>query len=134
MKNLDFKKIDWNIINSYFNSNKYYFTNIQIESYNDFIGTKVPYTIKTLNPFTMLKKNPDTDKLQFEVNVYIGGLEGDKIYIGKPVLHENKNTKPLYPNEAKLKDLQLTLDDTQPQLDRSFAKKSCAGPLKKQCD
>tara|TARA_B100000780_G_scaffold76525_1_gene51598 strand:- start:355 stop:4074 length:3720 start_codon:yes stop_codon:yes gene_type:complete len=105
MDNLDFKKIDWNIINSYFNSSKYYFTNIQIESYNDFIGNKVPYTIKTLNPFTMLKKNQETDELLYEVNVYIGGIDGDKIFIGKPVLHEDKKSKPLYPNEAKLKDL-----------------------------
>ena len=102
MNNLEFKKVDWNIINSYFNSNNYYFSNIQIESYNDFIGNKLPYTIKTLNPFTMLKNKPDTDELMYEVNVYIGGREGDKIYLGKPVLHENKKNKPLYPNEAKL--------------------------------
>ena len=105
MNNLEFKKVDWNIINSYFNSNNYYFSNIQIESYNDFIGNKLPYTIKTLNPFTMLKNKPDTDEVLYEVNVYIGGREGDKIYLGKPVLHENKKNKPLYPNEAKLKDL-----------------------------
>ena len=46
---------------------------------SDFIGNKLPYTIKTLNPFTMLKKNIDTDELLYEVNVYIGGEEGDKI-------------------------------------------------------
>tara|TARA_B110000259_G_C14032017_1_gene407166 strand:+ start:2262 stop:6008 length:3747 start_codon:yes stop_codon:yes gene_type:complete len=105
MDNLNFKKIDWNIINSYFNSNNYYFTNIQIESYNDFIGSKLPYTIKTLNPFTMLKKNVDTDELLYEVNVYIGGIDGDKIFLGKPVLHEDGSNKPFYPNEAKLKDM-----------------------------
>ena len=110
MNNLELKQLDWNIINSYFNSNNYYFTNIQIESYNDFIGNKLPYTIKTLNPFTMLKKNIDTDELLYEVNVYIGGEEGDKIYLGKPVLHENGTNKPLYPNEAKLKDLHYCSD------------------------
>ena len=37
MDYLDEKKIDWKIINSYFNSNNYYFTISQIESYNDFV-------------------------------------------------------------------------------------------------
>ena len=110
MNNLEYKNLDWNIINSYFNSNNYYFTNIQIESYNDFIGNKLPYTIKTLNPFTMLKKNLETDELLYEVNVYIGGKDGDKIYLGKPVLHEDGSNKPLYPNEAKLKDLHYCSD------------------------
>jgi DNA-directed RNA polymerase II subunit RPB2 len=110
MDNLETKNIDWSIIDAFFSSNKYYFTNPQIESFNDFVGNKLPYTIKTLNPFTMLKKNQDTNDLMYEVNVYIGGKEGDKIYLGKPILHENKKNKPLYPNEAKLKDLNYCSD------------------------
>ena len=98
------KKIDWNIINSYFNNDIYYFTNSQIDSYNDFILKKLPYTIKTLNPFTMLKENTENNT-SYEVNVYIGGKEGDLIYLSKPVLHYDNKTKPLYPNEARLKDL-----------------------------
>jgi DNA-directed RNA polymerase beta subunit len=109
MDYLNEKKIDWNIINSYFNSNNYYFTSSQIESYNDFILNKIPYTIKTLNPFTMLKKN-DKGDIMYEVNIYIGGKEGDKIYLGKPVLHFDGKTKPLYPNEARLKDLNYITD------------------------
>ena len=110
MDNLESKNIDWNIIKSYFDSSKYYFSNIQIESYNDFIGNKLPYAIKTLNPFTMLKKNKETNELTYEVNVYIGGFDGDKIYLGKPVLNENNVSKPLYPNEARLKDLDYASD------------------------
>ena len=98
------KKIDWNIINSYFNNDTYYFTNSQIDSYNDFILKKLPYTIKTLNPFTMLKENTENNT-SYEVNVYIGGKEGDLLYLSKPVLHNDNKTKPLYPNEARLKDL-----------------------------
>jgi DNA-directed RNA polymerase II subunit RPB2 len=109
MDYLEEKKIDWNIINSYFNSSNYYFTGSQIDSYNDFILNKIPYTIQTLNPFTMLKKN-NNKQLIHEVNVYIGGEKGDKIYLGKPVLHYDKTTKPLYPNEARLKDLNYTTD------------------------
>ena len=109
MDYLEEKKTDWNIINSYFNSNNYYFTTSQIESYNDFVLNKIPYTIKTLNPFTMLKKN-DKGVVLYEVNIYIGDIDGDKIYLGKPVLHFDNKTKPLYPNEARLKDLHYVTD------------------------
>ena len=77
MNNLEFKKVDWNIINSYFKDEKYYFTKSQIDSYNDFILNKLPYTINTLNPFTMLKDD-ENGNIKHEVNVYIGGKEGDK--------------------------------------------------------
>jgi DNA-directed RNA polymerase II subunit RPB2 len=50
-------------------------------------------------------KNDTKGNLLHEVNIYIGGLNGENIYFGKPVLYENKTTKPLYPNEARLKDL-----------------------------
>ena len=82
MDYLNEKKIDWNIINSYFNSNNYYFTSSQIESYNDFVLNKIPYTIKTLNPFTMLKKN-EKGKVMYEVKIYIVGKEGgEKLELG----------------------------------------------------
>tara|TARA_B110000259_G_C14026523_1_gene404890 strand:+ start:88 stop:3777 length:3690 start_codon:yes stop_codon:yes gene_type:complete len=113
MEYVENKKIDWNIINSYFNTEKYYFTKSQIDSYNDFVLNKLPYTIKTLNPFTMLKDD-ETGNLKHEVNVYIGGKEGEDIFLSKPVIHFDGDTKPLYPNEARLKDLnyisELTAD------------------------
>lgn len=113
MEYINNKNIDWNIINSYFNTEKYYFTKSQIDSYNDFVLNKLPYTIKTLNPFTMLKDD-ENGNLKHEVNVYIGGKEGENVYLGKPVIHFDGETKPLYPNEARLKDLnyisELTAD------------------------
>ena len=68
---LDDKNIDWNIINYYFNSDSYYFTNSQINSYNDFILNKIPYTIKTLNPFKMLKNDTKGNLL----GTYVGNFE-----------------------------------------------------------
>ena len=110
MNILELKKLDWNIINSYFNNDHYYFTQSQINSYNDFITNRLPYTIKTLNPFTMIKKDENTDKIKHKVNIYIGNKDGNEIYLGKPVLHENNKTKPLYPNESRLKDLDYVSD------------------------
>ena len=109
MNILDFKKLDWNIINTYFNNDNYYFTSSQINSYNDFISNKLPYTVKTLNPFTMIKDDESMNE-KYEVNIYIGNEKGDEVYLGKPVLNENNNTKPLYPNESRLKDLSYVSD------------------------
>ena len=109
MDYFDEKQIDWKIINSYFNSNRYYFTTFQIDSYNDFVLNKLPYTIKALNPITMLKKH-DNGNIKHEVNIYVGHKDGDKIYLGKPILYVDKRNKPLYPNEARLKDLSYMAD------------------------
>ena len=62
---LELKKIDWEIINSYFNYYNNYFSLSQINSYNNFVSSNIPYIIKTLNPFTMLKKDEDNkDKVK----------------------------------------------------------------------
>ena len=72
MNNLELKKLDWTIINSYFNNDHYYFTNSQINSYNDFISNRLPYTIKTLNPFTKIGKDDETNEIKqhFSWNTY----------------------------------------------------------------
>lgn len=113
---LELKKIDWEIINSYFNYYNNYFSLSQINSYNNFVSSNIPYIIKTLNPFTMLKKDEDNN-IKHEVNIYMGTKQGDKIYLSKPTIY-NKNkkflSKPLLPNEARLKDINyvsnLTVD------------------------
>jgi DNA-directed RNA polymerase II subunit RPB2 len=100
---------DWLIINEFFNKSPNYFTISQIDSYNDFVMNKIPYTIRTLNQsgaFTMLKYYPAPNQniLKYQVNVFIGGRDGDKIFLGKPIIHQNGKNRPLYPNEARLKD------------------------------
>jgi DNA-directed RNA polymerase II subunit RPB2 len=104
---LELKQLDWEIINSYFNYYKNYFSISQLNSYNEFISKNIPYIIKTLNPFTMIKKD-ENNNIKHEVNIYMGTQNGDKIYISKPIVYsKNKNnlSKPLLPNEARLKDV-----------------------------
>ena len=108
MDYFDEKQIDWQIINSYFNSNKYYFTTFQIDSYNDFVLNKLPYTIKALNPITMLKKH-DNGNIKHEVNIYVGDKDGDKIYLGKPVLHVDKEINHYIQMKPDLKILVIWL-------------------------
>jgi DNA-directed RNA polymerase II subunit RPB2 len=97
--------IDWKVIDLYFNNHKYYLTQHHLESYNYFITNSIPYIIKTLNPFSTLKyyKN-DPKKIKNEIHVFIGGENGDKIFLNKPFIYDDKCSRVLFPNEARLKD------------------------------
>ena len=54
----------------------------------------------------------EPDKLMYEYVIYYGGKNGDGIYITKPTFydHTTGETKLLYPNEARLKNLTYGVD------------------------
>ena len=99
----------WNVIYSYFKDDKkgknYYLTNHHLDSYNDFVLNKIPQTFKENNPQTIfLGRDEETKKYRYELDIYYGGLDSNKIYIGKPIIfHKESNKKQLFPNEARLK-------------------------------
>ena len=94
---------DWDIIHSYFESNSNYLSRHQIESFDNFINNTVPYTIKTLNPFTLIFKDnhTTTQKELYEVQVFIGGEDGNDVRMEKPY----EDTDALLPNIARLKSM-----------------------------
>lgn len=91
---------NWKLIDSFFtsNTNAKYISNHHIDSYNVFVRTKIPYIIKTLNPFIIIKDD-------YEIHVYVGGQNGDLIYMSKPSDSE-KNV--LFPISARLEDTSYT--------------------------
>jgi len=101
----------WKVINSYFEDNKYFLTSHQIDSFNDFISSKLPQTIREKNPLRIYKKKIKTgeeNEYKYEINIYFGGKEGNKIYIGRPTIYDSKNErnlKQMFPNEARLRNL-----------------------------
>jgi DNA-directed RNA polymerase II subunit RPB2 len=95
----------WTILNSFFENDKNFLTKHHIESFNDFVFQKIPNTIKSLNPFVMIKYERNTNKLLHEIKVYIGGKNGDEIYFDKPSISDGRNNHLLFPNEARLKNL-----------------------------
>jgi len=97
-------KDTWNVLDSYFHTNPYFLTKHHLDSWNDFVANKIQGTIKVLNPFIILK-NQDNGIITHEIKVYVGGRTGDKLYINKPVIHENGMARVLFPNEARLRDL-----------------------------
>ena len=95
---------EWDILDLYFKNHKYSFTNHHLDSYRDFIKNNIPNTIKSLNPITMIKYN-DHDKIIMKVDLFIGGENGDNIYIDRPITYENGSPKLITPNDARLKNL-----------------------------
>ncbi len=101
----------WSVIHSYFRDTtekrNYYLTNHHLDSYNDFILNKIPQTLKENSPQTIfLGRDSETKKYKYEIDIYYGGLESDRIYIGKPIIYHKDNTKKqMFPNEARLKNL-----------------------------
>ncbi len=96
------KEFVWNIITSYINDNPHFIVKHQLDSYNDFIFRRIPYTIKSLNPFRVIKND---DNNTIDIKVYIGGENAENIYLDKPVLNTNTETHVLLPNEARLRNI-----------------------------
>jgi DNA-directed RNA polymerase II subunit RPB2 len=96
----------WDIIDSYFKSDKNFLTKHHLDSFNDFIYTKIPNTIKSLNPFVTLK-NDEKGNLKHEIRIYIGGEDGNQLYFKKPMSDEGHI---LLPNEARLKNITYKSD------------------------
>lgn len=99
----------WNVIDTYFKTNPYFLTKHHLESWNDFVSKKLVNTINVLNPFVVLK-NQDNGRLVHEINVYIGGENGDEVFVNKPTIFEHGEQRVLFPNEARLRDLTYQSD------------------------
>jgi len=96
------------LLNNYFKTSLYPYTNHHINSFDSFIENDIPAIIKVSNPILLLEeKIGSTDEYAYKVEIFIGGLKGDKFYIGTPTLSlkQNKEIRVLYPNEARLRNL-----------------------------
>lgn len=100
---MDFYKDTWDVIDNYFSKTPYFLTKHHLDSYNDFVSNKVLNTIKVLNKSFVVLKNEGTKLI--EINTFIGGPNGDEVFINKPTIVENGEARLLYPNEARLRDL-----------------------------
>lgn len=92
------------ILDRFFKQNPYFITKHHLDSYNDFVSSKLPNIIKTLNPITVIKKEKDMG-ISHEINIYIGDKDGTSIFLQPPMINENGDQYALLPNEARLKDM-----------------------------
>ena len=108
LKGSDARELAETLIRSYFQTQDYPFTRHHIESYDQFISQDIGAIIKAENPFTLLQDQiGTTDKYKYKAEIFIGGLNGDKIYIGTPALSQatTSEIRILFPNEARLRNL-----------------------------
>ena len=95
---------EWDILDLYFKDHKYPFTGHHLDSYRDFIKSQIPYIIKSYNPITMIKYD-DYDNIIMKIDLYVGGENGDEIFVDRPTTYEDGTPKLITPNDARMRKL-----------------------------
>ena len=96
---------EWKIINTFFADNPHFISSHHLNSYNEFFSSGVQKIFKENNPIYIFKEELPDKTHRYKCNVYIGGLDGDKIYYGKPIIYDEDNQHYMYPNEARLRNM-----------------------------
>ena len=97
----------YSILDTYFRDHFYPFTKHHIDSYREFIRKYIPDVVKSYNPISMVKflNNKESD-LEVRVEIFIGGINGEDLYIDRPTILDKKGEPViLTPQDARLKNL-----------------------------
>jgi DNA-directed RNA polymerase II subunit RPB2 len=104
MDELQKEELHFKIIDKYFKENS--LVEHQISSCNDFYDNSIKKIFKDLNPLTYYGDfNEPKKKYRYNVEMFIGGKEGQLIYYGKPVIYDEGNMHYMIPNEARLRNM-----------------------------
>ena len=93
----------WCVIKSLIDQDdKTYLIKHHIESFNDFIESKIPIIISQQNPLSIFHEyNSETNKYKYEIVINFVNSR-----ITKPYINENDgSTKPMYPADARLRNM-----------------------------
>ena len=100
----------WKIINSHFNENPQSLVAHHIESYNDFYANGIQQIFKEKNPVRISSKYDETiGDYRYQCLLYFGGKDGSRIYYGKPVIHDKGNAHYMFPNEARMRNMNYSM-------------------------
>ena len=99
--------IPWQVINVYFRDNPQFLVKHHLDSYNSFFYQQLPQIFKENNPIRLRQEqDTQTNQYKYECNLYLGGRDGKKIYLGKPIIYDtDDNMHFMYPNEARLRNM-----------------------------
>ena len=93
-----------NYIEQYFRDNT--LVSHHIDSCNYFYEHSIKEIFKDLNPILYQNEYDEKHNLyKYNIEIYIGGKEGDKIYFGKPMNYKENQSSFLFPNECRLKNI-----------------------------
>ena len=107
------KRLAIELIHTHFTTQMNPLTRHHIDSYDQFIENDLPMIIQSSNPLINLKERiGTTNKYKYKTEIYIGGEDGKKLYIGTPalVLENGETIRTLFPNEARLRNLTYSLE------------------------
>jgi len=103
-----------NVLHSYFKEFPKWLAKHQLDSYNDFINNQIPLILKTKNKHSiyLFDKEFNNNKITYQINIFFAGKNGDKYTLSLPSIydHDKEKMKPLFPNEARLKNLTYGID------------------------
>jgi len=100
----------WKIIDTYFQDNPQALVRHHIDSYDDFYKNDIYKIFKEKNPIRLYSRmDPVTNEYMSYCNLYMGGKDGSKIYFGKPVIHDDRNVHYMFPNEARLRNMNYSM-------------------------
>jgi len=96
----------WSIIDSYFKNNPNCLVSHHLDSYNDFFKNGIFQIFRERGPIE-LSSNFDetTGEFKNKCILHLGGKDGKRIYFGKPVIFDDKNSHYMFPNEARLRNM-----------------------------
>jgi len=104
------ESVIWKIINKYFEDNPQSLVKYHIDSYNDFYKHSIYQIFKEKNPITLYsRQDSSTNEYKSFCKLYMGGKDGNKLYFGKPVIYDNNNPRFMFPNEARLRDMNYSM-------------------------
>jgi DNA-directed RNA polymerase II subunit RPB2 len=100
----------WELIDKMFSDNPYLLVEHHLNSYNDFYSNGIYKIFKENNPLRFIERNEEKEnEVLSEILIYMGGENGDEIFFGKPILYDNNTKKYMYPNDARLKNLNYSM-------------------------
>jgi DNA-directed RNA polymerase II subunit RPB2 len=106
--------ISWKLLDKYFTQDPNYLVRHHLDSYNDFFEKGIFNIFKENNPIKFIEREDKTiqDKKVNEINIYLGGKEGNLLYFGKPIIYDSsseKNKHYMYPNDARLRNMSYSI-------------------------
>ena len=113
IETIKLKQIHLEIKDKMLNDVDFSWVSHHLESCNLFYNKGISKLFKEHNPIqTFHEYNDSIDDYKYKCRLFLGGKNADKIYYGKPIIYENSNQKFMYPNEARLKNMNYSRDLT----------------------
>ena len=104
---MDKENISWKLIDKYFKDNPENLVSHHLESYNDFFKGGINRIFRENNPIRFIEREDESidNEKRNECQLYLGGKDGTKIYYGKPIIYDDRNSHFMFPNDARLRNM-----------------------------